>query len=89
MALGARPGQVMRLAFAETLGPVVVGLSAGTVAALVVARLGRTLLYGIGPGDPMTFVGGALILAASALAAGWLPARRASRIDPLTALRDE
>jgi putative ABC transport system permease protein len=89
MALGARPGQVMRLAFAETLGPVLVGLAVGTAAALIVARLGRNLLYGIGPGDPVTFAGGALILAASALAAGWLPARRASRIDPLTALREE
>ena len=89
MALGARPGQVMRLAFAETLGPVLVGLAAGTAGALILARVGRTLLFGIGPGDPLTFVGGALILAASALAAGWLPARRASRIDPLTALREE
>jgi putative ABC transport system permease protein len=88
VALGARPSQVVSLALHETLAPILGGLAAGCGVALALARLAASLLYGVGPGDPITFVAAPVALGLIAFAAAWLPARRASRIDPAVVLRD-
>ncbi len=89
MALGAQPGQVMQLILRQALGMVLVGIAAGTIAALALARLMAKLLYGVSPSDPGTLAGVGLLLAVVALAAILAPARRAASIDPLLALRHE
>jgi putative ABC transport system permease protein len=89
VALGARPSQVVSLALRETLAPILGGLAVGCGVALALARLAASLLYGVGPGDPITFVAAPVALGLIALAAAWLPARRASRIDPAVVLRNE
>jgi ABC-type antimicrobial peptide transport system permease subunit len=66
---------------------VLTGLAAGVGAALLLARMLTTLLYGVAATDPITFLAVSVLLIATAALAGYLPARRASRIDPLTALR--
>ena len=66
-----------------------VGVLAGLAFALGLSRLMQSVLYGIAPTDPVTFGGVALLLLTVALAACWLPARRATRVDPATALRSE
>jgi ABC-type antimicrobial peptide transport system permease subunit len=66
-----------------------VGLLIGLAGALALSRLITTLLYGVYPNDPLSFAAIALLLAAVAFLATWLPARRATRIDPLSALRHE
>ena len=88
VALGARPSQVVSLALRETLAPILAGLAVGCGVALALARLAASLLYEVGPGDPITFVAAPVALGLIALAAAWLPARRASRIDPAGVLRD-
>ena len=88
VALGARPSQVVSLALRETIAPILGGLAVGCGVALALARLAASLLYGVGPGDPITFVAAPVALGVIALAAAWLPARRASRIDPAVVLRD-
>jgi len=87
VALGARPGQILALVFAQGLTVTAAGLAAGLAAAYVGARYLVTLLYGILPYDPVSFGLTALTLTAVALAACTAPALRASRIDPLTQLR--
>jgi putative ABC transport system permease protein len=89
VALGARPVQVISLAIRELVPTVAVGVAAGCGLALALARLADSLLYGVGPSDPATFVGAPLALGIVALVAAWLPARRASRIDPAQVLRRE
>jgi ABC-type antimicrobial peptide transport system permease subunit len=89
MALGATAAHVRALAARETLLPTVAGVAAGGLLGLALARVLAALLYEVGPGDPLTFVGSAAVLGVVAIAAGWLPARRASRIEPLAALREE
>jgi putative ABC transport system permease protein len=89
VALGARPAQVISLALGEIVAPVVVGVAAGCGLALTLARVVGSLLYGVGPSDPVTFVGAPLALGVIALLAAWLPARRASRVDPAQVLRQE
>ncbi len=89
MALGARPGQVLRSTMREGLSPVAAGMAGGVAGAMVLTRLLRALLYGITPGDPVTYAAVCAMLALAALAAVWLPARRATRIDPSAALRHE
>jgi putative ABC transport system permease protein len=88
VALGARPSQVVSLALRDTLPPIVMGVAVGCGAALALAQLAGSLLYGVGPTDPVTFMSAATALGAIALAAAWLPARRASRIDPAVVLKD-
>jgi predicted permease len=89
MAVGASAGTVVRMVLASALQTVVVGLAIGSVAALAAARLIASQLYGISARDPVTFVTIAGILVAVALAASGIPALRAARIDPMSALRAE
>ncbi len=89
MSLGARPASVVGLILREGLGVALVGLTIGLVAALVATRVLASLLFGVTPTDPSTFVLVALFLVLVALGASFVPARRATRIDPATALRSE
>jgi putative ABC transport system permease protein len=89
MALGARQPDVLKLVLAQGMKLVGIGLAIGLVLALLVSRLVGSLLYGISATDPATFIGVTLILVVVALVANLLPAHRASRVDPLIALRYE
>ena len=89
MALGAQIADVMRLVLGQGVRLTLAGLALGLVAALALARLLAGLLYGVGVYDPATLLLVALLLGTVALLASYLPARRAARIDPLTALREE
>jgi putative ABC transport system permease protein len=89
MALGAETGDVMRLVIGEGLKLAALGIVIGAAASVVAARAIATMLFGVGPFDPLTFGGLALGLTAVAALACYLPARRATRIDPLSALRQE
>jgi ABC-type antimicrobial peptide transport system permease subunit len=84
VALGAETGQVLRFVMQQAMIRVGAGLVLGLGAAIVVARLTGSLLYGVGPADPLTFGAGSLLLVGAALLASYLPARRATRVDPLT-----
>jgi predicted permease len=87
MALGASRGRVQRGVLGKTLGLVLVGMVVGTLGSLVATRTIASLLFGTEATDPPTYAGMIVLLLAVALVAGYLPARRASRIDPLVALR--
>lgn len=89
MALGARGGNIAWMILRETLYLVLAGLILGVPAALLGARLISTQLFGLSPTDPLTIAGAAFVLAVVAMLAGYLPARRASRVNPLSALRYE
>jgi ABC-type antimicrobial peptide transport system permease subunit len=89
MALGALPGQVQWGVIARTLRLVFVGILAGTAASFVVARYVASLLFKTEPSDPLSFVATILLLMSVAVVAGYLPALRASRVDPVVALRWE
>jgi predicted permease len=89
MALGAQPDKVFRLVMAETLGLVLIGIVVGLGAALATTRFVSGLLYGLTPTDPVTLSLAVLLLVIVAALAGYLPARRAARVDPLVALRCE
>ena len=89
MALGAKGGNIARMVLRETLVLVVAGLALGIPAALLLARLIAAQLFGLSPTDPLTLIAAAIVLTVVALLAGYIPARRASRVDPLTALRYE
>ena len=89
VALGAQPGAVLRLVLGEGVALAAAGIAIGTVGALFGARLIRSWLFGIGPADPSSFVLVAVLLAAVALAASYLPARRAARVSPLIAMRGD
>jgi ABC-type antimicrobial peptide transport system permease subunit len=65
------------------------GIASGLGAALLLTRLVKSLLYGLEPADPTSFAGGAILLVAVALAASWIPARRAAGVQPMEALRHE
>lgn len=87
MALGAEAGFVRRLVLRQGLTLVITGLVIGIVASLVLGRLMSSLMYGTSPMDPATYVVVTLVLLAASLAACWVPATRASRLDPNAALR--
>jgi ABC-type antimicrobial peptide transport system permease subunit len=89
MALGATRRDVLRLVLARALRIVVAGLIVGLAGAAAVTRVLQTFLFGVTPTDPIAFTVVTLLLMAVALMAAWLPARRATRIDPCTALRAE
>jgi predicted permease len=89
IALGARPKQVVRLVLGGSSRAVVIGLAAGLAIALPASRLLRSELYGVSPLDPVAYLSVAVILAIAGLAASYAPARRATRVDPVTALRHE
>jgi predicted permease len=89
MALGAQGRSVLWLVLREALLLVVIGLVVGVLASLAVTKTAASLLYELKPNDPLTIVLATLILSAVALIAGYLPARRAARVDPMIALRDE
>jgi len=88
-ALGARTSDVLRLVIVEGMSPVLIGVAAGTIAALAAAKLMRTLVFGVSASDPVTFAVVATTLALVALMASLMPAYRALRLDPVKALRAE
>jgi ABC-type antimicrobial peptide transport system permease subunit len=88
MALGAAPASVVRLVLSRVTGLVAMGVAVGAGISLWASKFVAALLYGLEPGDPMTLIGAVLVLGAVGAAAGWLPAFRASRIDPAEVLRD-
>jgi predicted permease len=89
MALGAQRGDVLRLVMRESMTLVVVGLAGGIAIALGAGRYIASLLFGVPSKDPVTFATAALVMTAVCALAAYLPARRASRVDPMTALRYE
>jgi len=89
MALGAQRQNVLRLVLREGLLVVTLGIAAGLSGALILMRVMRNLLYDITPTDPLTFVAISLLLGTVAFLACWIPARHASRVDPMEALRYE
>ncbi|HEY6464487.1 MAG TPA: FtsX-like permease family protein, partial [Candidatus Acidoferrales bacterium] len=89
MALGAERGDVLRMVMREGMLLVLVGTVSGVVGALALTRFLKSLLFQINPNDPATFVGVAIALILVAMAACYLPARRAMRVDPMVALRHE
>ncbi len=89
LALGSTTGGVIRLVMRQSLAVVGLGLALGLVGALALASLVQSLLYGVNARDPLTFIVIAPLLAAVATLASWLPARRATKVDPMVALRAE
>jgi putative ABC transport system permease protein len=89
MALGARQGDVLGMVVRQGLKLTLIGVMVGAAGALGLTRLLGSLLYGIRPTDPFTFAAVAVLLVLAALAACFIPARRATRVDPTVALRYE
>lgn len=89
LALGAQRRDALRLVLGHGMRMALGGVALGLIAALGLTRLLNTLLYGVSATDPVTFVGVALLLATVGLLACWLPSWRATKVDPLTALRHE
>jgi putative ABC transport system permease protein len=89
MAIGAQPRDVFRMILGHGMFLTAVGLVAGLLGAFALTRLMATMLFGVGPTDPATFAGVALLLAAVALIACYIPGKRATKVDPVNSLRYE
>jgi predicted permease len=89
LAVGARRGEILRLVVFRAMMPVLAGVGVGQVGAIAVTGLVRRLLFGVAPTDPLALAGAPALLMATAVLAALLPARRASRVDPMHALRAE
>ena len=89
MALGAQRREILGLVVGQGMRPIVAGIGAGIVGAIGVTRFLAKLLFGVAPLDPVTFGLVIVLLMAVGLIACWIPARRATQVDPLTALRAE
>jgi ABC-type antimicrobial peptide transport system permease subunit len=89
LALGARPGQLRSMILRESTSMALIGIATGALAALLLTHAVKSMLYGIQPYDPVTLSTGILLLLTIALAASWIPARRAAGVQPMQALRHE
>jgi putative ABC transport system permease protein len=89
MALGATPWGVLALVVRRGSRPVVVGIAVGLAGAFALTRVLEGMLFGVTASDPLTFAGGVVALSAVAVVASFIPALRAARVDPVTALRQE
>jgi putative ABC transport system permease protein len=89
MALGAQPGEILRMILGQGVGLACGGAALGLVVSLISSRLLRNQLFHVSPFDPLTFALMAGVLIAAALLASWIPARRATRVDPIQALRQD
>jgi ABC-type antimicrobial peptide transport system permease subunit len=89
VALGAAARDVLGLVLRQGVRLALLGVGVGLVAALLLTRVLRSMLFGVGARDPVTFVAMPLLLLGVAAVASWLPARRATRVDPIEALRAE
>ena len=89
MALGAQKGDVLQLIIGQAMLLVVVGIGIGLLAAAALTRLMKTMLFGVSATDPITYVAIAVFFGAIALIASYIPAWRATHVDPLIALRNE
>ena len=89
MAIGARPGDVLRMVLNQGLGFTLIGVAIGIALAFFATRFLVAFTVGVKPHDPVVFISVPLILAAVMMAACWIPARRAARVDPVLTLRQE
>ncbi len=89
MALGASPGGVQRMILRRGMALTGAGLVVGLIASIAAMRLVTSMLFAVKPGDPPTYAGVAVLLGLVSLAACYIPARRATRVDPVSALRQE
>jgi putative ABC transport system permease protein len=89
LALGASPGAVLKMVVRQGMTLALAGIGIGLIAAIALTRVMKTLLFGVGATDPLTYAAVTLLLTLAALLACWIPARRATKVDPLTALRHD